>query len=152
MGVTLAASAQLSHELLEDGYQKPCWWALVLYCGISTFAAALGLAMLFAGATAVFASGQSEIGAQTETSPQTFHGVVTDDHCGARHTDKEKNPSDCTRICVRNGSKYALVDGDRVFKLEGSEADLARLAGTRADFVGTLRNDTIKISKVIPPQ
>ncbi|MEY2413352.1 MAG: hypothetical protein QOD84_1958 [Acidobacteriaceae bacterium] len=140
-------TAGVEVALLED--RKPNWWTLVFYCGASTLAAALGLALLFAGATVVFASGQSS---ETEQNGalQIFHGVVTDDHCGARHTDKEKNPSDCTRICVRNGSKYALVDGDKIFKLEGNDADLARLAWQRADFEGTLRNDTISISKVIP--
>ncbi|MDP9158716.1 MAG: hypothetical protein M3O09_00595 [Acidobacteriota bacterium] len=136
-------------EMVLLGDRKPNWWTLIFYCGASTLAAALGLALLFAGATAVFASGQSSKD-QRNSAQQIFHGVVTDDHCGARHTDKEKNPSDCTRICVRNGSKYALVDGDKIFKLEGNDADLARLAGQRADFEGTLRNDTIKISKVIP--
>jgi hypothetical protein len=38
------------------------------------------------------------------------------------------------------------------FKLVGNDADLARLAGQRADFEGTLRNDTIKISKVVLAQ
>lgn len=143
------ADRQRGVALLED--RKPSWWTLVFYCGASTLAAALGLALLFAGATAVFASGQSSETGRNIT-PQIFHHVVSDDHCGARHTDKEKNPSDCTRICVRNGSKYALVDGDKIFKLEGNDADLARLAGQRADFEGRLSNDTIKISKVIPAQ
>ncbi len=147
MGVMQTTGVEVA--LLED--RKPSWWTLVFYCGASTLAAALGLALLFAGATAVFASGQSsETG--RNGAQQIFQGVVTDDRCGARHTDKEKNPSDCTRICVRNGSKYAPVDGDKIFELEGNNADLARLAGQRAAFEGTLRNDTIRISKVAPAQ
>lgn len=133
----------------------PRWWTLVFYCGISTLAAALGLAVLFAGATAVFAYGQpaqdTENGRAADgTMSQTFQGVVTDEHCGARHKDPQKSPSDCARICVRNGSKYALVDGDRTYKLEGNDADLARFAGQRIELSGTMRDNTISIGRVLP--
>lgn len=137
--------------------RMPRWWALVFYCGISTLAAALGLAVLFAGATAVFAYGQpAQDAAKTRAadSPggQTFQGVVTDDHCGARHKDQQKTPADCARICVRDGSSYALVDGDKTYKLEGNDADLARFAGQRIELSGSMRGDTINVSRIVPLQ
>ena len=137
--------------------RTPRWWALVFYCGISTLAAALGLAVLFAGATAVFAYGEpaqrtENARGAASASGQTFQGVVTDEHCGARHKDQRKSPSDCARICVRNGSKYALVDGDRTYNLEGNDADLARFAGQRIELSGAMRGDTINVSQIMFPQ
>jgi hypothetical protein len=50
---------------------------------------------------------------------QNFSGIVTDAHGGSTHEDSEKNASDCARICVRNGSRYAIVNGDKEYELVG---------------------------------
>jgi hypothetical protein len=48
---------------------------------------------------------------------QNFSGIATDAHGGSTHADSEKNASDCARICVRNGSSYAIVNGDKEYEL-----------------------------------
>ena len=43
---------------------------------------------------------------------QTMTGQVSDAMCGAKH--QMGTPADCARSCVKHGSKYALVVGDKV--------------------------------------
>jgi hypothetical protein len=115
-----------------------------------TLAASLGLGTLFAGGAAAFAAAGAEPVQQANgTAEQTFSGMITDSQCGARHEQSSgKRPADCARMCVRNGSKYTLVDGDRKNILEGNEAALDRLAGQRVTVTGTLNGNTIKVSSV----
>jgi len=49
-------------------------------------------------------------------------------------------------MCVRNGSKYVLVEGDRIYALAGSESELNGLAGQRATVAGILDGNTIKVT------
>jgi endonuclease YncB( thermonuclease family) len=51
-------------------------------------------------------------------------------------------------MCVRAGSRYALVDGDMHYFLAGSEDTLDRLAGERATIAGALDGDTIHVISV----
>ena len=81
----------------------------------------------------------------------TLQGTVSDAMCGVKHgmmqnaTDKE-----CTMACVKGGSKYALVVGDKVYTLEGKAGDLEKFAGAKAKVTGTLDKDTLKVTSVGP--
>jgi hypothetical protein len=44
---------------------------------------------------------------------QTLTGEVSDAMCGAKHEMKGK-AAECTRACMKHGSQYALVVGDKV--------------------------------------
>jgi hypothetical protein len=128
------------------GQRDRSWLKLVGYCAITVLATALGLAVLFAGASVTFAVGQSpqasEPGAQT-----TFTGMVTDERCGARHNKYPgKSASECARLCALNGSKYILLDGDKVYTLAGKDLALDKLAGQRATVLGTLDGTVIAVS------
>lgn len=127
------------------------WFALVTFCITPVLVVALGLAMLFIGAAVAFAVADGgKPGAATEAAekPRVFSGLVTDDHCGARHEmDSDKNPTECTKMCVRNGSKYVLVEGGKRYALTGSESQLDQLAGQRANIVGSLDGNTIRLRK-----
>jgi len=85
---------------------------------------------------------------------QTFIGQVSDAMCGAKHMSGP--PAECTRACVKQGSKYALVVGDKVYTLETDDqatlAKLDSLAGEKAKVSGTLDGDTIKVSSVADGQ
>ncbi len=60
---------------------------------------------------------------------QTLTGEVSDAMCGAKHEMPGK-AADCTRACIKHGSKYALVVGDKVYTLETSDkAALDQLIG-----------------------
>ena len=83
---------------------------------------------------------------------QTFTGEVSDSMCGAKHM--MENKADCTRACISKGSSYALVVGDKVYKLNTSDKSaldqLNTLAGEQAKVSGTADGDTIEVSKVTP--
>ncbi len=82
--------------------------------------------------------------------PQTFTGKVSDAMCGAHHMLAGASDADCTRACVKQGSKYALVVGDKVYILQGGDhAALDKLAGQNATVTGTLKEKTITVASVM---
>jgi hypothetical protein len=57
------------------------------------------------------------------TADQTFAGLITDSRCGARHRmNSDKTPAECARSCVRNRGHYILVNGEKIYALEGDPA------------------------------
>jgi len=48
-------------------------------------------------------------------------------------------------MCVRNGSRYVLVEGNKRYALTGNEGHLDALAGQRVKIAGTLNGNTIKV-------
>ncbi len=136
--------------------QNHSWLALITFCATTALVAALGLAILIASATVAFAIAQSLRLPSSHTSQppnpsveQSFSGVVTDSHCGARHArNSGKSPAECARACVRDGMQYRLVDGDKVYALQGQTAGLDRLAGQRTTIGGTLDGNTIQVSSI----
>jgi hypothetical protein len=79
---------------------------------------------------------------------QSLTGVVTDSMCGATHMAKDKTPTECTQMCVKDGMKYALAAEKKVYILEGHEAELAKLAGQKVTVKGTLKGDTLSVQEV----
>jgi hypothetical protein len=81
---------------------------------------------------------------------QTLTGKVSDAMCGAKH--EMGDAAACTRSCIKHGSKYALVVGDKVYTLETSDqatlAKLNDLAGTPAKVTGDVDGDTITVKSV----
>ena len=65
------------------------WFALITFCATPALVVALGLAILFAGAAVAFAGpGGAEAGRNSwskQSKGRIFAGLITDDHCGARH-------------------------------------------------------------------
>jgi hypothetical protein len=131
--------------------QNRSWFSLIAFCALHAVVAALALAILFASASLAFAVAQPRQPnpAGDAVASATFAGMITDSSCGAKHA-KESNqaPAECARACVRKGSKYTLVDGDKVHVLDGKTAELDSLAGQRATVVGTLDGDTIRVTSV----
>jgi hypothetical protein len=82
---------------------------------------------------------------------QTFTGEVGDAMCGAKH-EMDGSPTECTRACIKQGSKYALIDGEKVYTLETKDAktlaDLDKLAGQKATVKGTASGTTVNVVSV----
>ncbi len=118
-----------------------------------TSAIALVLALILAtlGAAGA-ASAEPESGQPVQLStlqPQAYEGMITDTHCGAKHSSAvNMAASDCTRACVHSGEHFALVDGDKMYVLEGEPAALKHVAGQRAKIIGTLKGSTISVAFV----
>jgi len=81
---------------------------------------------------------------------QTMSGKVSDAMCGAKHG--MGDAAACTRGCVKQGSKYALVVGDKVYTLETSDQaalkKLDELAGANAKVTGEVKGNTIAVKTV----
>ena len=130
--------------------------ALITFCIATALVAALGLAILIASATVAFAVAQSlrvpkphPQQQANSASEQRFSGMVTDSQCRARHaTESGKSPAECARACVRDGLQYMLVDGEKVYALEGQATDLDKLAGQRVSIAGTVEGDSIRVNSI----
>lgn len=96
-------------------------------------------------AALILAVGASVAVAQQE---QTFTGTLTDSMCGTSHMAKDKTPAECTRLCVKDGMKYALAVDKKLYTLEGHEAELSKLAGQKVTVKGTLKGDTLSVQEV----
>ena len=83
---------------------------------------------------------------------QTFTGVVSDNMCGKQHMAKDKSAAECTRECVKAGSDYALVVGDKLYALKGDKAQLDRYAGQKATVTGEAKDETITVSSISAPK
>jgi hypothetical protein len=79
---------------------------------------------------------------------RTLTGVLTDSMCGATHMAKDKSPAECTRMCVKDGMKYALAVEKKLYTLDGHEAELAKLAGEKVIITGTVSGNTIAVQSV----
>src|SRR5713101_598530 len=87
---------------------------------------------------------------KSSATPKTLTGIVSDSMCGAHHMAKDKSPAECARMCVKQGMKYALVVGSKVYTLEGHEAEVDKLAGERATVKGEVTGETLAVQSVVP--
>ena len=117
----------------------------------------------FAGAIAIVALSGMLVAAQMQmpdkssnrpgeasAMPKTLTGIVSDSMCGAHHMAKDKSPAECTRICIKQGMKYALVIGSKVYTLEGHESEVDKLAGQKATGKGSVTGETVAVQSVVP--
>jgi hypothetical protein len=95
---------------------------------------------------------QADEAVQSSPLPlENYEGIVTDTHCGAKHSAAVGlSAADCTRACVHSGESFALVDGEKTYRLKGEEAALKRVAGERVKLAGTLTDNTISVGSVSP--
>jgi hypothetical protein len=122
------------------------WLEIVLYGTVIACAIALLFAMLGAAAGAESGAAQASIPTAAE---RTFDGMVTCSRCGARHSAKLGKSADvCVRICVHDGGKFALVDAETIFILDGDLNAIKKFAGQRAHVTGTLSGNTITIASI----
>ena len=93
-----------------------------------------------AGSVALIAQGQSS---------QTLNGVVSNTHCGLKHSTANATEGSCVNMCVKNNNaSYALVSGGKLIKLEGMTAELTKLAGQSAKLTGQVAGDLMRVEKV----
>ena len=129
------------------------WLELVTVCAVATLILALGLAVLGVSAAVALAQGADSPKVPAEKfqagGEQMFSGVVTDSMCGAKHNSgMDQSAARCTKICLKKGAGFALVDGDKLYKLSGSDEFLDKFAGERVKISGILNGDTIKVMSV----
>jgi hypothetical protein len=86
--------------------------------------------------------------AEASAAPKTLTGTVSDSMFGAHHMEKDKSAAECPGECVKKGTKYALVVGEKVYTLDGHEAELDKLAGERATVKGSVMGEMVMVESV----
>jgi hypothetical protein len=124
------------------------WIEIITLCAGVAFGFALAIVC-----AAVMASGPTLEPPQSAAPPsvrqQTYVGMVTCSRCLARHSAKiGATATDCARVCIRDGAKFTLVDGDQTYLLEGDPVALKRVAGERVRIVGGCNRETITVASV----
>jgi hypothetical protein len=94
--------------------------------------------------------GATAMQGQSTGSQKTLTGVVSDSMCGVNHMAKNMNSADCLRMCVKKGTKYALVVDKKVYTLEGHEAELDKYAAQKVTLQGTVNGETMNVASVAP--
>ena len=79
-----------------------------------------------------------------------FVGTITDSMCGADHTMMGTKPApECTKECVKAGSKYALAEGKNIYVLSDQQTP-EKFAGQKVKVTGALnaKTKTIEVRKI----
>jgi len=84
---------------------------------------------------------------------QSWTGTISDSMCGASHPPedhgKPMTAKQCTVGCVKEGAKYVLVVGGKVYGISNqNEPGLAKYAGDNVKVTGTMTGDTITVAKI----
>lgn len=84
-----------------------------------------------------------------EKEHQTLTGVVSNTHCGLKHSTANAGDAGCVNMCVKNSNaSYALISGGKLYKLEGMTPELTKLAGLNAKLTGHVMGDSMHVEKV----
>jgi len=85
----------------------------------------------------------------------TWTGMISDSACGMSHAkmmagDKKlKTDRDCTLACIKAGSKYVFVSDGKVYNIANQKlSSLQKDAGMQVQLTGTMKGDTITVSKI----
>jgi hypothetical protein len=88
-----------------------------------------------------------------------WKGKISDSNCNAVHADgehgtKKTTDAKCVDVCVKKGAKYVFVgEGDKVYKIANqSFAGLKTHAGHDVTVTGTMKDDTVTVSKITMPK
>ena len=78
----------------------------------------------------------------------TMEGVVSDTMCAGNHNGKDA--AKCTAGCVKKGSTYSLIVGDKAYELSGKLDGIDKLAGAKAKVTGKVDGDKMTVRSVEP--
>jgi hypothetical protein len=70
--------------------------------------------------------------------------------CGAKHMMTNVTPAQCTRECVKQGSDYGLVSGDKVYTLKGDTKQIDKYAGQTVTVTGDVSGTTVTVRSIAP--
>jgi hypothetical protein len=79
---------------------------------------------------------------------QKITGTVSDSMCGKKHMMQGVSAAQCTRKCVKSGSDYALVSGEKVYTLKGEKARFDKFAGANVVIEGETSGTTVTVKSI----
>jgi len=89
-------------------------------------------------------------GATMTAANMTLMGKIGDAKCGVKHMMADE--AKCTEACVKEGSDYALIVGDKAYTLKTTDAtikaDIGKLAGKEAEIVGDVNGTIVTVTSV----
>jgi hypothetical protein len=97
--------------------------------------------------TLFFSAVLSTVMASAQSS-QTLTGTVSDAMCGAHHMMQGASATQCTRECVKQGSDFALVSGDKVYTLKGDKSQFDKFAGQNVTIKGKIDGKTVTVDSI----
>ena len=109
---------------------------------------ALSLVIAISFASVSFVAAQDK-----KTAEEKWTGTISDAMCGKSHGARggtEQKDHDCAVRCASNGG-YVFVAGDKILKFDAASQkmkDLETHAGHKVEITGTLKGDTITVTKV----
>jgi len=78
----------------------------------------------------------------------TFTGVVSDNHCGAKHSTAGDAATGCVKGCVKGGASYVLVTSDgKVYQVDNQDK-FKDYAGQSVKVTGTANGESIAVDSV----
>ncbi|MFB3920221.1 MAG: DUF5818 domain-containing protein [Terriglobia bacterium] len=78
---------------------------------------------------------------------KSWTGVVSDSHCGAKHSEASAAAAGCVASCVKGGAKYVLVSAGKVYQLDAQDK-FADYAGKSVKVSGEMKGDAITVASV----
>lgn len=96
----------------------------------------------------ILASITSSMTAISFASSQNLTGVISDDMCKSKHMMAGHSDADCTRACVKSGSKYVLMVGNKMYILKGDMKQIAQFAGDKVSVSGEVTNDSLSVQSI----
>ena len=97
--------------------------------------------ILVLGATLLLVSGLAW------ASPDSWTGVVSDSHCGLKHSKASAAAAKCVEKCVSGGGKYVFVAGGKLYQVEPQEK-FKGMGGKNVTVSGTMEGDKITAESV----
>lgn len=94
---------------------------------------------------AILAASLTSVAAMADT----MSGVISDSHCGAKHSEASEATTKCVNGCLKGAAKPVLVSNGKVYQLdEASQSKAAALAGKAVNVDGKMDGDTITVSSI----
>ena len=84
-------------------------------------------------------------GSMSFAGSKTITGVVSDSHCGAKHTDAGN--AECIEHCVSGGAKYILVSNGKIYQLDAQDK-FKGLGGKSVTVKGKVKGESITVKTV----
>jgi hypothetical protein len=82
------------------------------------------------------------------SAPQTLEGVISDSMCIHKHMMPGKSDAQCIQECVKVGSKYVLVVGDKTYTLKANPQQIAPFAGKKVKVQGEVNGTALSVQSI----
>lgn len=79
---------------------------------------------------------------------ESWTGVISDEHCGAKHAAATEADMKCAQTCIgQHGAKAVFVVGDKVYNIDNQDA-IKGHEGHKVTINGKLTGDTVHVDNV----